>query len=121
MFQFTTAPDPISILLPYGTEFELSGLVTLHADGGSITLTTPRVVVASLLSIPFSLSGTLHGQEVFGSGIVTAFFADLGTPGIPETQSYSFDGAVYRVATPEPGTLLLLAAGSLFVVRKRKG
>ena len=63
-FLFTSAPDPSLYLLPYGTEFELSGLVTLHGGGGSMTLTTPRVVVASLLSIPFSLSGTLQGQEV---------------------------------------------------------
>ena len=83
-FMFTSEPNPAIHVLPYGTEIELSGLATLFG-AGSITLTTPRVVVASLLSIPFSLSGTLQGQEVFGSGIVTARLEDHGAPGLPDT------------------------------------
>jgi hypothetical protein len=82
---------------------------------GTINLAASPVPLDTVLSVPFILTGTLQGQNLFGpetvdatltgGGTATARFQDLGS-------AFGLRDVDYQVTvTPEPATWLLLASG----------
>jgi hypothetical protein len=128
-FQFSGTPNPGGAPLSPGTMVDFTGQTSLLAPddllvfngvsyraSGTISVTTSQAVVTSLITEPFTLSGTIHGQSlsgpqtvdlsIGGSGLVAAQFLQFPT-GFFELRSITYDiGAI-----PEPGTWLLLGSG----------
>jgi hypothetical protein len=140
-FHFTGSPDPAFYLLSPGTLLDLSGEVSLFSPSdrllfngieyrasGTLTVSTLPVLVGTTVSTPFSITGTIHGQNIVGSdtvsmtlsaqGIATAQFFDLGSV-------FEMRGVQYEVSSngvvPEPtsGLLLLSGLATLGVLRRR--
>jgi len=143
-FQFTGSPNPAFFLHSPGTLLDFTGIADLSSPdalliyagtqyraSGQVHVTTSPVVVDSLLTIPFLLTGTIHGQsltgpdtvdlDLSGSGMLTARFMLHSFPsgGLFELQSANYDVST----VPEPATLMLLGAGvaALGAARSRRG
>jgi hypothetical protein len=125
-FFFTGTPNAALTLLPPGTPVDLSAFALLDSPddllvyngatyrvSGTINLAASPVPLDTVLSVPFILTGTLQGQNLFGpetvdatltgGGTATARFQDLGS-------AFGLRDVDYQV-TPEPATWLLLASG----------
>jgi len=125
-FHFTGSPNPAFFLLPSGTLVDLTGTVSLvspsdrlffngivYQASGALSLATTPVLVSTSFSTPFSLTGTICGQNIVGpetvtvtlsgSGIATAQFLDLGA-------GFEMRAVNYAVV-PEPTALILLGSG----------
>jgi hypothetical protein len=124
-FHFTGSPNPAFFILPSGTLVDLSGEVSLispsdrlfyngieYRASGTLSLATAPVLVDRAFSTPFTLTGTIHGQNLVGSETVTVTLSALGTA---TAQFFDF-GSEYEMravnyhVTPEPTTGLLLVS-----------
>jgi PEP-CTERM motif-containing protein len=143
-FQFTGSPNPAFFLHSPGTLLDFTGFADLSSPdalliyagaqyraSGQVHVTTSPVVVDSLVTIPFLLTGTIHGQsltgpetvdlDLSGSGMLTARFTFFSSPS--SDGSFGLESASYDIsAIPEPATLMLLGAGvvALGVARGRR-
>jgi len=127
-FHFTGSPNPAFFLLSPGTLVDLSGNVSLvspsdrlffngieYRASGTLSLTTPPVLVDTVLSTPFSLTGTIHGQNVVGPETVSVTLSALGTASAQFMNLgslFEMRAVTYEVTpVPEPTTGLLLVSG----------
>ena len=128
-FSFIGAPNPAFLLLSASDMVEFSGHATLvspndlltynsvdYRASGLVHVTTSSILVGSSLTLPFTLSGTIHGEslttsdivdlEIAGHGTLTALFQKL------ENGEYQLQLTHYEIeAVPEPGAWLLMASG----------
>jgi hypothetical protein len=140
-FFFAGTPNPAFILLPPGTAVEFTGHASLFAPAdllvylgesyhasGVINVSTSSIVVGPLLTLPFTLSGSIHGDslsgpgtvdlDIIGGGTVTAMFEQVSLPDAP---LWEFRSITYEIApVAEPATWMLLGSGLLGVVARRR-
>jgi hypothetical protein len=143
-FHFTGTPNPAFFLHSPGTLLDFTGFADLASPGalliyagtqyrpsGQVHVVTSPMVVDSLLTTPFLLTGTIHGQsltgpetvdlDLSGSGTLTARFTFHPLPS--GDGSFGLESASYDVsAIPEPATLMLLGSGlvALRIARGRR-
>lgn len=128
-FHFSGTPNPAHQLLRAGTMVGFTGQASLSSPddrvvfngasyraSGTVNVTTSQAVVTPIMTEPFTLTGTIHGQSrsgsqaidlsVVGSGFVTAQFQQF------QSGLFGLRSINYQVTTiPEPGTLFLLGTG----------
>jgi hypothetical protein len=141
-FFWTANPNPWFFFWPPGTMVEYDGFVSLvspkdllvyagdsYLASGQIHVDTSSVAVGPLvLTVPFTLSGTIHGVsltgpgsidlDIVGSGVVTASYTEFQYPDGPHLR---LDSITYEIVPiPEPAVGLLLASGIAGFVARRK-
>src|SRR5262249_39826201 len=100
-FSFIGAPNPAALLLNAGDAVEFSGHASLvsphdvlnynsldYLASGLVHVTTTSILVGSALTLPFTLTGTIHGEslttpdtvdlDIVGHGTLTATFLQVG-------------------------------------------
>lgn len=128
-FHFSGTPDPGLFLLSPGTMVDFTGQASLgspndllvfngvsYRASGTISVTTSQAVVTPLITEPFTLAGTIHGQSLSGPQTVDL---SIGGSGLVAAQFLQFPGGLFELrsityqvgAIPEPGTWLLLGTG----------
>jgi len=128
-FSFIGTPNPAFFLLSPSDAVEFSGDAALvspndlltynsvdYQASGFVHVTTSSILVGSVLTLPFTLSGTIHGDslttsdmvdlDIAGHGTLTALFGKL------DNGQYQLQMTHYEIeAVPEPGAWLLMASG----------
>jgi hypothetical protein len=135
-FMFTNSPNISDDFVPLGSQADFSGTVhlvpedrllfegVLYEASGTLSLFVAPVTLDSLVTQPFALTGSLHGEStsgpetvdltLSGSGVMTGHF-DFPDPFAP------FRSVTYDItAVPEPLSLTLVALGmgAMLIVRR---
>jgi len=123
---FVSLVSPNDLLVYAGESYLPSGQI--HVDTSSVA------VGPLLLTVPFSLSGSIHGVnlsgpgtidlDIIGSGIVSAHYTQLFFPDGPHLRldaiTYEIVPVVGEGTVPEPSAWMLLGSGLLgFAARRR--
>jgi hypothetical protein len=143
-FKLTGIPEPVFV--PPGTMVDFMGRATLVAPddllvyggdsyraSGFIDVSTSSLVVGPLLTLPFTLSGSIHGESLTGPGMVDLDIIGGGTVTAtytgefpPQITMWSLESVVYQVEPivreapiPEPATFMLIGAGLLGFAARR--
>jgi hypothetical protein len=126
-FSFIGVPNPAAVLLNAGDAVEFSGHASLvspndvltynslgYLASGLVHVTTSSILVGSALTLPFTLTGTIHGEglttsdtvdlDIVGHGTLTASFLQIDGRYQLETAHYEIE------SVPEPGALLLMGS-----------
>ena len=98
----------------------------LYEASGTLSLLVAPVGLASLVTQPFALTGSLHGESLSGpetvdltlsgSGVMTAHFTNFERFPFADFQSVVYD--ITAVPEPLPLTLVALGMGAMLIIRR---
>jgi len=136
-FMFTNSPNISDDFVPLGSQADFSETVhlvpedrllfegVLYEASGTLSLFVAPVTLDSLVTQPFALTGSVHGESLSGetvdltlsgSGVMTAHFF-FPPSGVAQLESAVFYD-ITAVPEPLPLTLVALGMGAMLIVRR---